>query len=74
MIVLESWGERAQNMSSNRPSSRRRGREEERNGQHLLEDIRNRRQLDHSKKWLVGKYLEGSSSMPFDETGMKTNT
>ena len=74
MVVLESWGEMAQSVSSNRPSSRRKEREEERNGQHLLENIRNRWQLDHSKKWLVGEYLEGSSSMPCDETGTKTST
>ena len=64
MVVLESWGEIVQSVSSNHPSSRKREREEERNGQHLLESIRNRWQLDHSKKWLVGKYLEGSSYMP----------
>jgi len=74
MVVLESWGEMVQSVSSNHPSSRKREREEERNGQHLLENIRNRWQLDHSKKWLVGKYLEGSSYMPCDETGTKTST
>ena len=74
MVVLESWGEMVQRVSPNQPSSRKREREEERNGQHLLENIRNRWQLDHSKKWLVGKYLEGSSSKPCDETGTKTST
>jgi len=64
MIVLKSWREMAQIVSYTHPSSKTREREEERNGQHSLGNIRNRWQLDHSKKWLVGKYLEGSSYMP----------
>ena len=71
MIVLNSWREMEQIVSYTHPSSKTREREEERDGQHLLENIRNRWQLDHSKKWLVGKYLEGSSFMPCDETGTK---
>ena len=66
----------AQNVSSNHSSYRKREREreKEKNGQHFLENIRNRWQLDNSKKWLVNKYLKGSSFMPCDETGTKTNS